>query len=177
MRQRAHRRDRVVWTASVGPAYSYGAPGLARLARTRRLRRWVRTGALLVAIGLMRLARAVRPRWLPLVAGSVLTAAGLMLRDGAWSMVLLPGLLLLLSIPLIPPSPDAGQKRRSELERELAVYATAAQQRDLEAIFDRYPDNVTCELRDILASQAIAAPQHGIPGAGRSRGSVAWPLR
>jgi hypothetical protein len=167
MRLRARRRDRVVWTVSVGPAYACGAPVLARLARTRRLLRWVRTGALLAAIGLMRLARAARPRWLPLAAGSVLTAAGLMLRNGAWSMVLLPGFLLLLSVPLIPASPNAGQKRRSELERELSDYATAAQQRDLGAILDRYPDSVTCELRDILAHQAIAAPHHGIPGAGR----------
>lgn len=167
MRLRAHQRGRAAWTASAGPAHPYGAPGLARLARTRRLRRWVRTGALLAAIGLMRLARAVRPRWLPLAAGSVLTAAGLMLRDGAWSMILLPGFLLLLSVPLIPGRPDAGQKRRSELERELAGYATAAQQRDLGAILDRYPDSVTCELRDILAAQAASAAHHGIPGAGR----------
>ncbi|MDR3032176.1 MAG: hypothetical protein LBV78_03550 [Kitasatospora sp.] len=163
----------MAWTASVGVACAYDASGLARIGRRRRRvrirrrRRWVRTGALLAAIGLMRLARAVRPRWLPLLAGSVLTAAGLMARDGAWSMILLPGFLLLLSVPLVPPSPDAGQKRRSELERELSGYVTAAQQRDLGAILDRYPDSVTCELRDILASQAIAASRHGIPGAGR----------
>jgi hypothetical protein len=100
------------------------------------------------------------------VAGSVLTAAGLILRNGAWSMILLPGLLLLLSAPLIPASTDAGRQRRSELERELAVYATAAQQRDLAAILDRYPDNVTCELRDILADQALATSHRRIPGAG-----------
>jgi hypothetical protein len=88
-----------------------------------------------------------------------------MLRDGAWSMILLPGLLLLLSAPLIPASPDADRKRRSELESELAVYATAAQQRDLAAILDRYPDSVTRELRDILADQATAGAHHGIPGA------------
>jgi hypothetical protein len=89
-----------------------------------------------------------------------------MLRNGAWSMILLPGLLLLLSVLLIPASPDAGHKRRSELERELGVYTTAAQQRDLAAILDRYPDNVTCELRDILADQATGASYRGIPGAG-----------
>jgi hypothetical protein len=166
MRLRAHRRDQVVGLPSAGPVQRYGAPGLARLPCNRRLRRWLRTGALLTAIGLMGLARAVRPRWRPLVAGSVLTAAGLMLRDGAWSMILLPGLLLLLSAPLIPAGPDAGHKRRSELERELAVYATAAQQHDLAAILDRYPDNVTRELRDILADQAMAAPHRGVPGAG-----------
>jgi hypothetical protein len=165
MRRRAHRRAQVAWSRSVGPAYRCGTPGLARLPRSRRLRRWVRIGALLTAIGLVRLARAVRPRWRPLAAGSVLTAAGLLLQDGAWSMILLPGLLLLLSAPLIPADPDADHKRRSELESELAVYATAAQQRDLAAILDRYPDSVTRELRDILADQAIAGSPHGIPGA------------
>jgi hypothetical protein len=166
MRPRAHRRDLVAWTRSADPAYRYGAAGLARLPRSKRLRRWVRTGTLLTVIGLMRLARAVRPRWRPLVAGSVLTAVGLILRNGAWSMILLPGLLLLLSAPLIPASTDARHQRRSELERELAVYVTAAQQRDLAAILDRYPDNVTRELRDILADQAIATSHRGIPGAG-----------
>ena len=165
MRVRAHRRDLMVGTRSADPAYRYGAPVFARLPRNKRLRRWVRTGALLTVIGLLRVARAVRPRWRPLVAGSVLTAAGLILRNGAWSMILLPGLLLLLSAPLIPASAYAGRQRRSELERELAVYATAAQQRDLAAILDRYPDNVTCELRDILADQALATSHRRIPGA------------
>lgn len=166
MRLRAYRPDRVVWPPSTGPVHRYGAPGRAQFPRNRRLRRWVRTGALLTAIGLMGLARAAHPRWRPLVAGLVLTAAGLMLRNGGWSMILLPGLLLLVSAPLIPASPGADHKRRSELEHELAVYATAAQQRDLAAILDRYPDNVTCELRDILADQAVAASHRGIPGAG-----------
>ena len=166
MRLRAYRGDRVLWPPSAGPVLRYGMPGLARLPRIRRFRRWVRTGALLTAMGLMGLARAARPRWRPLAAGSVLTAAGLVLRNGGWSMILLPGLLLLLSAPLIPARSDADHKRRSELEHELAVYATAAQQRDLAAILDRYPDNVTCELRDILADQAVAASHRGIPGAG-----------
>jgi hypothetical protein len=166
MRLRAHRRDQVVWPPFAEPVHRYGAPGPGRLPRSRRFRRWLRTGALLTAIGLMGLARAVRPRWRPLAAGAVLTAAGLMLRNGAWSIILVPGLLLLLSAPLIPAVPDAGHKRRSELERELAVYATAAQQRDLAAILDRYPDNVTRELRDILADQAVAGSRRGIPGAG-----------
>lgn len=166
MRLRAYRAERVLWPRSAGPVLRYGAPGLARLPRIRRFRRWLRTGALLTAIGLMGLARAARPRWRPLAAGSVLTAAGLVLRNGGWSMILLPGLLLLLSAPLIPARSDADHKRRSELEHELAVYATAAQQRDLAAILDRYPDSVTGELRDILADQAAAASHRGIPGAG-----------
>lgn len=115
----------------------------------------------------MGLARAARPRWRPLLAGGVLAVVGLMLRSGALGALLLPGLLVLLSALLIPASPDADRKRRSELERELAAYSTPAQRCDLEATLDRYPDSVTYELRDILASQAMAVCNNGIPGAGR----------
>ena len=59
MRRRAHHRNLVVWSPSAGSAFWDGAP---RLTRTRRIRRWIRTGALLMVIGLMRLARAARPR-------------------------------------------------------------------------------------------------------------------
>lgn len=40
--------------------------------------------------------------------------------------------------------------RRSRLRHELAGYLTVAQRRDLAAILDRYPDDVTYELRDII---------------------------
>jgi len=63
--------------------------------------------------------------------------------------------------------PPAERIRRSELERELAAYSTPAQRLDLEAIFDRYPDGETYELRDILARQAMATCHHGIPGSGQ----------
>jgi hypothetical protein len=167
MRLRAHRRNLVVWSPSVGPAGRCGAPGLTRLARTRRIRRGIRVGALLTVIGLMRLARGVRPRWRPLLAGTVLTVAGVMLRSGAWGVVLLAGLWFLVYALLIPVGPDTDRKRRSELERELAGYSTPAQRWDLEATLDRYPDAITDELRDILAHQALAACNSGIPGAGR----------
>jgi hypothetical protein len=167
MRLRARRRNLVVWSPSVGPADRYGAPRLTRLSRTRRIHRFVRTGALLTVIGLMRLAGAVRPRWRPLLGGGVLTVVGLMLRSSPWGVILVPGLLLLFSVPLTPASPDADRKRRSELERELAGYSTPAQRCDLEVTLDRYPDSVTYELRDILASQAMAACNNGIPGAMR----------
>ena len=164
---RARRRNLAVWSPSVGPADRYGARGPTRLARTRRIRRCLRTGALLTVIGLMRLARGARPRWRPLLAGTVLTVAGVMLRSGAWGAVLLPGLWFFVYALLIPARSDADRKRRSELARELAGYSTPAQRWDLEATLDRYPDDVTHELRDILASQTLAACHNGIPGAGR----------
>jgi hypothetical protein len=137
MRLRAHRRSLVVWGPSAGSAVRDGVPGLTR---TRRIRRWIRTGALLAVIGLMWLARAVSPRWRPLLAGGALTAAGVM-ASGAWGAVLLPGVLLLLSAPLIPASPKA---RAWEAERELAAFSHPAQRR--------------------LASQAIALYDKRFPG-------------
>ena len=50
----------------------------------------------------------------------------------------------------------AARKRHSDLERELAGYATPAERDDLEATLDRYPDGTTHELRDILARQSMA---------------------
>jgi hypothetical protein len=93
-----------------------------------------------MVIGLMRLARAVRPRWRPLLAGGVLTVAGTM-ASGAWGAVLLPGVLFLLFAPLIPAATRA---RGSEVERELAVFSHPAQRR--------------------LASQAIALNDKRFPG-------------
>ena len=167
MRLRAHRRNLAAWSPSAGPADRYGALGLTWLARTRRIRRCLRTGTLLTVIGLMPLVRGARPRWRPLPAGTVLTVIGIMLRSGAWGAVLLPGLWLFVYALLIPARSDADRKRRLVLERELAGYSTPAQRWDLEATLDRYPDDITYELRDILASQTLAACHNGIPGAGR----------
>jgi hypothetical protein len=129
MRVRAHRRNLVARSPSVSPADRYGATGLTRLARTRQTRRFIRTGALLMVIGLRRLARAVRPRWRTLLAGGVLTVVGLMLRSGAWGVVILPGIWFLGSALLVPANHDADPKRSElelELERELAAYARSA---------------------------------------------------
>lgn len=164
MRLRARRRSLVAWGPSAGSAVRYGA---ARSTPARRLRRCIRLGALLTVVGLMRLARGVRPRWRPLLAGAVFTAAGVMLRNGVWGVVLLAGLWFFLYAMLIPASAEADRRRRAELERELAGYSTPAQRCDLEATLDRYPDGSTYELRDILARQALAACNNGIPGAGR----------
>src|SRR5689334_16913189 len=81
MRLRAHRRNLVGWSPPVGQAGRYGAP---RLASTRRIRRFIRIGALLTAIGLIRLARGLRPRWRPVLAGVLLTVAGFILRGSLW---------------------------------------------------------------------------------------------
>jgi hypothetical protein len=167
MRLRRHRRNLVVWSQSAGPAGRYGAPPFTGPARTRRIRRCLRTGVLLTILGLMPLAVAVRARWRPVLAGVVLTAIGVMYRHDPVGVVLLPGLLFLVSAPLIPASPKMDRSRLSQLERELAVYCTPAQRCDVEAMLDRYPDDTTYELRDILARQAMAACNNQIPGAGR----------
>jgi hypothetical protein len=130
MKLLADRRSLVAWSPSVGLADRNGTRRRTRLGRARRIHRFIRTGALLAVIGLIWLARAVRPRWRPLLAGGVLTVVGLMLRSGAWGAVILPGIWFLGSALLVPANPDA-DRRRSELERELereqAAYARSAQ--------------------------------------------------
>jgi hypothetical protein len=109
---------------------------------------------LLTVIGLLRLSGAARPRWRHLLAGGVLTVVGFVLRGDPAGLVLIPGLLFLLTAPFVPAESEAARTRHRKLERELAAYTTPSQRRDLEAILDRYPDGVTCELRDILARQS-----------------------
>ena len=92
---------------------------------------------------------------------------GIMLRGGPAGVMLLPGLLLLFSAPLVAVRPEADRTRRSALARELAGYSTPAQLRDLEAILNRYPDDMTRELRDILAGQRRTARSHQFPAIGR----------
>jgi hypothetical protein len=166
MRLRRHRRNLVVWSQSAGPGGRYGAPPFTGPARTRRIRRFLRTGVLLTVLGLMPLAVAVQARWRRVLPGVVLTVVGIMYRDDQAGVVLLPGLLLLFSAPLFPVRSKMDRTRRSELERELAGYSTPAERCDVEATLDRYPDDVTNELRVILASQALAACSNRIPGAG-----------
>ena len=128
MRLRAHRRNRVVWNPSIGSADRYGTPRFTRLARTRRIHRWIHTGALLMIIGLMRLARAARPRWRPLLVGGVLTGFGVAAAV-VWGLVLLPGLLFLVSAALIPAGPKTRRAQRAEVEHELGVFSHPAQLR------------------------------------------------
>src|ERR1700730_18108766 len=81
MRLRPHRRNLVVWSSSAVPAGRSGARWSTRRTRPPRIRRirwWFRTGALLMTIGVLRLARTARVRWEPvsLLAGALLTVVG-----------------------------------------------------------------------------------------------------
>jgi hypothetical protein len=167
MRLRSRRRDLVVWSLWPRPAEGHGGRWLTRPARTRRIRRSLRLGALITLVGVMWLARGTRDRWRPLLAGVALTTTGVILRGGALGAIIMPGLWFLIYALLIPAGSDADRKRRSELRRELAGYSTAAHRCDLVATLDRYPDEVTYELRDVLAEVAMTAPRGGIPGSRR----------
>jgi hypothetical protein len=64
-------------------------------------------------------------------------------------------------------SRKAARKRRAELKRELAGYASPAFRDDFEAILERYPCGTTHELRGIMARQSMAAYENKFPGIGR----------
>jgi hypothetical protein len=130
--------------------------------RPGRVRRAVRTGVLLAVIGLTRLAG--HPRWRSAVVGAALTIPGLLLRDLPGNLILLPGLVILFLSPFQPGEPRENRARQARLRRELAVYSTPSDRRDLEAIFERYPDSDTGELRAILASQTPGPARPSIPG-------------
>jgi hypothetical protein len=167
MRQRVRRRDRVVWSSFPSPADRAGGSWLTRPTRNRRVRRFIRTSALLTALGLMRFAGGAWPRGRLVLAGGVLTVAGIVLRSQPAGIVLLPGLLLIFSAPLIPAARRADRERNFDLARELAAYSTPAQRCDLEATLDQYPAEDTAELRAILAGQARAGVSRSIAGMGR----------
>jgi hypothetical protein len=167
MRLRGHRRNLVVWSSLTSPADRAGGSWLTRPTRNRRVRRFIRTSALFTVLGLMRFAGGAWPRGRLVLAGALLTVAGIVLRSQPAGVVLLPGLLLIFSAPLIPAFPKADRKRNFELTRELAAYSTPAQRCDLEATLDRYPAEDTSELRAILAGQAMADVSQRIAGAGQ----------
>ncbi len=157
MTLRRHRRNVVIWKSSRSPEYRGRGLWFARAERSGRIRRRLRITGLLVAVGLLRVAAAVRPRWRPLAAGTVLTVAGFVMRSGTPGAVMIPGMLFLTAALLAPGGPAEASPQRRALERELASYSTPAQRRDLDAILDRYPDPDTRELREILAQQSLAA--------------------
>jgi hypothetical protein len=104
MRLRSHRRNLVVWGSSAGLAGGQGAPMFTRHVRARRIRRWVRTGVLFAAIGVAGLVRTVRTRRGArfLVAGAVLTVAGVMVPSGVTyicgMLVLIRGVAVILGV-------------------------------------------------------------------------------
>ena len=111
MRLRSHRRN-LVARSRTNLADRHGDPSLMRPVRIRRIRRSLHTGALITVIGLMRLARGARHRWRPLLAGTVLTVVGIMLRGGVWGLLItLPGLWFLVCTLLIPASSNTGASR------------------------------------------------------------------
>ena len=81
MRMRSHRRNRVVWSSSAAPASRSGDRSCTQLARGGRIRWWLRTGALLTVIGVMRLAPIMRARrrYGFLLTGTLLTVISVML--------------------------------------------------------------------------------------------------
>ena len=95
MRTRSHRRSLMVWSPPSGRADRYGVPAFTRLARPKRIRWWLRTGALLAVIGITRLVRGVRARWRPVfvVTGTALLVAGVLVHSGA---AFIAGMLVLL---------------------------------------------------------------------------------
>jgi len=104
MRPRWHRQGVVVWNSSTWPPGRYGTPRFTRPARTRRIRWWIRTGAQLAVLGLMRLARAVHTRRGArlLLTGAALTVTGMILPNGvtdiAGMLVFLRGVAVSLGV-------------------------------------------------------------------------------
>ena len=98
MRLRAHRRNLMAWSLPGSPADRYGNPAFAKRARSRPIRRRLRTGALLTVIGMTRLVRALRSRWrsVSTVTGALLVVIGVILPSGGAFLLGLPVLFLAL---------------------------------------------------------------------------------
>ena len=113
------RRRTVVRTFWAGWGVRSAAGRSGRPVRRGRLRWWLRVGALLTVIGLIRLARTARTRWprILLLAGAVLTVAGLSLPSGA---VLVPGLLVLLAGVLSPSGGEPATEAQRRFDAALA---------------------------------------------------------
>ena len=110
MRLRPRRRAMVVWTSSSGRTARHGVQEMTRPARPSRIRWWLRTGALLTIIGVMRLARIARAHERPTIslAGTVITVIGISLPSKA---VLISGFLVCL-LALFMPSDRASAPAR-----------------------------------------------------------------
>jgi hypothetical protein len=158
MRLQPYRRRLVVFSSPANPAVAHGASQDKRVARTGPISRFLRIGMLLTVI-------AVRPRWRPLLAGVVLTIVGVLDRQGPGGVLIIPGLLSFGRALMITGDTDADREWRSQLKRELAAYSTPSQRCELVAALDRYPDDITHQIRDVLTSPPVASRGNGIPGA------------
>ena len=105
MRMRSHRRNLVEWSEAAAPA---GKSGDQRITRFGRIRWWLRTGALLTFIGVMRLARIMRVRWRAafLLSGALLIVIGVVLPSLA--AFLFGPLVVLLAMPKGTAAGDDG---------------------------------------------------------------------
>jgi len=103
VRLRSRRRTMVVWSSSAARAARHSVQEVTRSPRSRRIRCWLRTGALLTIIGLIRLARVAGkyPRPALSLAGTAITVAGISVPSEA---VLISGILVLL-VALFLPDP------------------------------------------------------------------------
>jgi len=113
VRLRPRRRTRVVWSSSSGRVTQHGVQDVRRSARGGRIRWWLRTGALLGIIGLMRLARiAVKyPRPALSLAGTVIAVVGISLPS---EVVLISGFVVLFLALFMPDPPGASARPCSD---------------------------------------------------------------
>ena len=97
----SRRRTTVVWSSSPARGARHAAREITRPARNGRIRWWLRTGALLTIVGLMRVARTARkyPRPALSLAGTAVTVAGISLPSEA---VLVSGFVILLVAMFLP---------------------------------------------------------------------------
>jgi hypothetical protein len=152
------KRDRVILSSSAERVVYVPVPR-----RPGRVRRAVRTGFLLMVVGLLGAARS--PRWRCLLLGAALTIPGLLLRGNlAGQIILFPGLMILFSAPFQPDGTVGDRRNHARLRRELAAYSTPAERRDFETLLAQYSDRETGELRAILASQDLAPVPSRCPG-------------
>jgi hypothetical protein len=103
---RLRRRTTVVWSSSARPGRA-ARDGIRRVRRRSPLRRWLRIGALLAVIGVLRLSRIARayPRPTISLAGTAITVAGISLPS---EPVLIAGFVVLLLALFIPSDPAEG---------------------------------------------------------------------
>jgi hypothetical protein len=107
VRVRSRRRNVVVWSSSWSSSSSSAfsgrtaRPGVQVARRPGRIRWWLRTGALLAIIGVLRLAGIARRHLRPAIslAGAAVTLAGITLPSGP---VLSSGFLILLLALFMP---------------------------------------------------------------------------